>query len=198
MKTQWLMVTGAALLASACAREGAAPSAEAVMARGVAITAKAFATLSGELQAAMAAGGVTNALSACSEKAPRLTAEMAKAEGVVLRRVSHRSRNPANAADAADQKRIADWSAGLAAGTAPTPMVERRPDGGAVFRAPILLAAPACLKCHGEPGVDIAPSDLERIRELYPADTAAGFKAGEVRGMWRVEFPAGAFTPSGP
>lgn len=188
----------AAMLASSCARENVAPSTEAVITRGMAITAKAFATLSGELQVAMAAGGVTNALSVCSEKAPRLTAEMAKAEGVVLRRVSHRSRNPANAADAADQKRIADWSAGLAAGTAPTPMVERRPDGGAVFRAPILLAAPACLKCHGEPGVDIAASDLERIRALYPADTATGFKAGGVRGMWRVEFPAGAFTPSAP
>ena len=197
MKPPWLIAAAAALLASSCARE-VVPSPEAVVARGVAITAKAFATLSGELQAAMAAGGVTNALSVCSEKAPRLTAEMAKAEGVVLRRVSHRSRNPANAADAAEQQRIADWSAGLAAGTAPTPMVELRPDGGAVFRAPILMAAPACLKCHGEPGVDIAPTDLERIRALYPTDTATGFKAGGVRGMWRVEFPAGAITPSAP
>ena len=193
-----LSAAAAALLFSSCARENEVPSTEAVLARGMAITAKAFATLSGELQAAMAAGGVTNALAVCSEKAPRLTAEMAKAEGVVLRRVSHRSRNPANAADQEDQQQIARWFAELATGVAPVPKVDLRPDGGALFRAPILLAAPACLKCHGDPGVDIAPADLERIRELYPADTATGFKAGGVRGMWRVEFPAGAFKTSGP
>jgi hypothetical protein len=47
-----------------------------------------------------------------------------------------------------------------------------------------------CLNCHGEPDKDIKPENLALIRRLYPQDQATGFQLGELRGAWRIDFPA--------
>jgi hypothetical protein len=162
-----------------------------VVRQGSALTAQAFGRLSGALQAALASGGVTNALAVCSDRAAALTAEASGTSGASVRRVSHRHRNPANAADAEERTLIAAWTADLAAGRTPAPAVDLRPDGSAVYRAPILLASPVCLQCHGDPTAQIKPVDAELIRRLYPHDQATGFKLGEIRGLWRVQLPGG-------
>jgi hypothetical protein len=41
----------------------------------------------------------------------------------------------------------------------------------------------------GEPGKDIEPENVAAIRRLYPQDEATGFKLGELRGAWRIDFP---------
>ena len=69
-----------------------------------------------------------------------------------------------------------------------------RGDGRA---APILLAAPVCLQCHGSPEKDIAPATMAAIKKLYPEDKATGFQLGDLRGLWRVTFPA-PVNPSTP
>ena len=51
------------------------------------------------------------------------------------------------------------------------------------------LGQPLCLKCHGQPEREIAPSTMEVLRRLYPEDRATGFRLGELRGMWRVDLP---------
>jgi hypothetical protein len=48
-----------------------------------------------------------------------------------------------------------------------------------------MVAAP-CAACHG---TAIAPDLLQTIRELYPADEAVGFKAGDIRGAFTIELP---------
>jgi len=35
---------------------------------------------------------------------------------------------------------------------------------------------------------------LEVIGRLYPQDEAVGFRLGELRGAWRIDFPAKALT----
>ena len=67
--------------------------------------------------------------------------------------------------------------------------------GQTTFLAPILLSKELCLKCHGQPGKDIAPGDLETIRRLYPGDEATGFAMGELRGLWRIDFPTASLNP---
>ena len=57
-----------------------------------------------------------------------------------------------------------------------------------IYYQPILLSMPACLQCHGQPGVDITESTLAAIRTLYPDDQATGYKLGDVRGLWKVSF----------
>ena len=63
-------------------------------------------------------------------------------------------------------------------------------DGSVNFYAPILLAAPVCLQCHGSAVKDIAPATMAAIKKLYPDDKATGFQLGDLRGLWRVTFPA--------
>ena len=65
--------------------------------------------------------------------------------------------------------------------------------GQVSFFAPIILSNELCLKCHGEPGKDIAPEHAALIDELYTEDQAKGFKLGQLRGAWRVDFPMAAF-----
>ena len=52
-----------------------------------------------------------------------------------------------------------------------------------------LVSNALCLRCHGEPGPDISAEDLALIQRLYPQDKATGFKLGQLRGAWRIDFP---------
>lgn len=63
-------------------------------------------------------------------------------------------------------------------------------DGSTSFIAPIVLGNPLCLQCHGTPGEDIDPETLASIQKFYPNDKATGFKLGDLRGLWRITFPA--------
>jgi hypothetical protein len=64
------------------------------------------------------------------------------------------------------------------------------PDGSTTFYAPIVIANPLCLQCHGTPEKDIAPATLEAIQKHYPKDQATGYQLGDLRGLWSVTFPA--------
>jgi hypothetical protein len=68
--------------------------------------------------------------------------------------------------------------------------VERDRAGRDVFYAPIVIPMDTCLQCHGEPGRDITEANLALIRSLYPDDAATGFRLGQLRGLWKVTFPA--------
>ncbi|MFN0068401.1 MAG: TSUP family transporter [Limisphaerales bacterium] len=162
----------------------------AVREEGGRIVSAAFNRLSGELMRAMAAGGVSNALAVCSEKAPLLTAEVGATNDVRLRRVALRNRNPANSPDPEERAVLEAFVATVTVGTSPVPRVAARADGTATYFAPIVLNNPLCLRCHGTPGKELAEADAALIRRFYPDDRATGFALGDLRGMWRVDFPA--------
>ena len=172
---------------------------ELLLARGKAITQEAFQLLSSNLKQALLRGGVSEALPYCSLQAGPLTRQVAKTNDVVLRRVSHEPRNPKNRADETEAALLKRFGKELADSKPPQPVVVRGDSGQAVYFAPIVLNNPLCLKCHGQPGTDIGAANLATIRELYPQDKATGFKLGELRGMWRVDFkPATLAEPEPP
>jgi ketosteroid isomerase-like protein len=179
-------------LIAARAADAATPSPEetALRERGQRIVARTFAALSGELTKALTAGGVTNALPVCAEQASPLLVATARDEGVTIRRVTERHRNPANAPDEQERRVLERFAATLREGAPPVPVVHHQPDGAALYFAPIILNNPLCLRCHGTPGRDIQPDDLALIRKLYPGDRATGFALNDLRGLWRVDFPA--------
>ncbi len=51
-----------------------------------------------------------------------------------------------------------------------------------------IITQPLCLVCHGE---TIAPAVREALVEHYPQDQAMGFKAGDLRDAFSVEWPGG-------
>jgi hypothetical protein len=157
---------------------------------GPKIIAEAFAKLSGALGEAIGKSGPAGALSVCSEKAPQIAKEVAQVHGVTLRRATHKPRNPNNAADEVEKAALDAFMAALAKKEAPKPQVITNTDGSRAFLAPIVLGNPLCLQCHGMPQKDIAPETLAAIQKLYPDDKATGFKLGDLRGLWRITFPA--------
>lgn len=151
---------------------------------GKRIAAEAFALLSKNLGEAIAKDGTAGAIAFCSEKALPLTATV----NAGLRRVSHKARNPKNKANAAELEMIAAYQEALKAGKPPAPQVRKNADGSESFYAPIVLANSLCLKCHGAPATDVDVATQAALAKLYPADEATGFRLGELRGLWRVDF----------
>ena len=145
--------------------------------------AELLAPFKRDLQQALRQGldqGAVEAISACQLKAPAIAQEQSQG-AVRVGRASHRLRNPANVAP--------DWVAPIlsayledAANRAAQTVV--LPGGVSGYVEPI-LAQPLCLTCHGE---TLAPPVAARIRELYPDDRAVGFEAGDLRGVFWIEY----------
>ncbi|MFH5834029.1 DUF3365 domain-containing protein [Halalkalibaculum sp. DA3122] len=164
----------------------------AVVSEGQMISQAAFKTLSSNLQQAMAEGGVENALRFCNIEAMPLTDSLSTHFDIELRRASHRPRNPSNRADSLELQTIQQYLSEIEAGRDLKPVIYT--SGSTIsYHAPIRIAGPLCLNCHGQPATDIAKPDLQVIRELYPEDEATGFSLGELRGIWSIRFPADYF-----
>lgn len=168
---------------------------QATLQRGKAIAAETFSLLSSNLQTALQSGGVTNALPFCSLAASPLTAGIAAKHGVTLRRVTHKARNPADHADEAELAILKSFEVALSTSTnPPAAFATNLVAGHATFFAPIVINNELCLKCHGEPGADISAENLAIIRQHYPQDEATGFKLGDLRGAWRIDFPLASLS----
>ncbi len=189
------IATGLLLLVLTATAQAAEATAESVVERGQVVAQAAFKELSGNLQQAIARGGLTNAIDFCADRAIPLTLGVAQTNGVLMRRVSHRPRNPTNRASAREEALIQSYQDSINAGGIPKPVVEQSVTGTTVFHAPIVLTNPLCLNCHGDTAKDIPADVLEAIKQAYPADRATGFKLNDVRGLWRIEFPGKQSDP---
>ncbi len=134
--------------------------------------------LMGALKAGLAEGPAA-AIDACRIEAPAIAERHAR-DGVRIGRSSHRLRNPDNTAP--------DWvnpilSAWLTSDSREAVVVEIDADRLGYIEP--IIAQPLCLTCHGEA---LAPAIGERLEALYPDDKATGFSAGDLRGVFWVEF----------
>lgn len=147
-------------------------------------TAEAFGVLSGRLMQAINEDGHAAAIHVCAMEADDLLGGVADAAGVSIRRVTDRPRNPANAASGRELEML-EMIRNMAGGSEVPASIEQ----DRVVWLPIRVAMPVCLACHGDPETDIAAETLAAIGEHYPLDRATGYSDGDLRGMWRVEFP---------
>ncbi len=133
------------------------------------------------LNSGLDAGGPTEAMTACNLQAPSI-AEANSINGLRVGRSSHRLRNPDNAPS--------DWVEPYLKIMTENP-VARIPvrvvdtgDGVQRYIEPIFIQ-PMCLPCHGE---EISEDVSAKLAELYQDDAAIGFKEGEFRGVFWVEY----------
>lgn len=159
---------------------------EEVLEKGAEISGKLLAALLNELTAEMKETGPVGAISYCSLQALPLTRQISEEEEVGLGRVSHRFRNPQNAANEEELRLIDNYIRLQQAGGQLSPVVIAG-KGTKTFYSPILLAAPLCLSCHGRTE-EIDPGIMAVINEKYPGDKAVNFDLNEVRGMFKVVF----------
>jgi hypothetical protein len=65
---------------------------------------------------------------------------------------------------------------------------------GRVGHVEAIFMQSLCLTCHGE---SLAMDVADEIKRRYPQDEAIGFKPGELRGIFWLEFPATEEIPPG-
>lgn len=138
-----------------------------------------------QLQKALVTGmseGAVEAISACKTEAPEIANSLSHS-GVVVGRTSHRLRNLDNASPEWVEPILNTY---LASQTDREPRDVLLPDGRTGYVEPIVVQ-PLCTTCHGDAITDEVAT---RINELYPADRAVGFKAGDLRGVFWVELPS--------
>lgn len=132
-------------------------------------------------------GGPAHAIFFCADSAQVRTARYQR-DGLYVRRVSTRYRNPANAPDSLEAAALKLLAERHAAKDLPSDLTEVRKaaDGTRTLHyiVPIVLSPP-CLACHG-PADDLAPDVRETILLRYPKDAATGFRAGDLRGAFSV------------
>ncbi len=156
---------------------------EAELARGADLLVPFKQDLQKALKSGLAEGPAV-AIQVCRVKAPGI-ADALSVDGVRMGRSSHKLRNPDNTAP--------EWVSPIIQAYLDEPS-KRNPRAVALpgerwgYVEPIMVQ-PLCLTCHG---ADLAPDVAGRIAELYPEDRATGFEAGELRGVFWVEFPEAA------
>ena len=136
-----------------------------------------------ELQQALQAGlsdGPESAIEVCRVKAPEIAATLSR-DGVRMGRASHKLRNSGNQGP--------EWVRPVLAGYLESEQrepVEVALENGYIGYAEPIGIQPVCLMCHGE---TLAPGVAAKISELYPDDQATGFRDGDFRGIFWVEYP---------
>jgi hypothetical protein len=144
-------------------------------------------TLIGALQKAIAAGGPVNAIGVCNLAAPEIATAKSAERHMTIARTSLKLRQPKNAPDDWELRQLQSFEQRKAAGESPASIEigEYVETGGKkLFR--YMKAIPTgevCLACHGS---TLTPEVSARLKELYPADAATGFKLGDLRGAFTI------------
>ncbi len=146
--------------------------------------------LQARLMSAMQEGGIEEAITACSEDALVISAEVSAETGLEVGRTSLRVRNPANAPDAWETEQFGVFEEARASGVNQMAMQYSEvvdEEGSHVFRwmKPIFLGD-FCATCHG---TDISPEVQAAIDAIYADDQATGFEVGDIRGAFTVRLP---------
>ena len=174
----------AILALSACGTDTEKEAEVDVLAKSVALADQFQTQLQGELKAALQAGGPIKALSVCHEAAPAIAADLSNQSGAEVRRISLKPRNPGAAVQGEMLENLTALNA--------APMKDGKPatmqwssNGQTHWIRAIPMQEKPCAACHG---TNIAPEVKAKIAELYPDDTAVGFKPGEMRGAIAISW----------
>ncbi len=140
-------------------------------------------TLLQNVAAAIAEGGTEYAVDFCHVRAAPITDSLSNRFKLYIQRISDRNRNPANGLNTVtDQLIFGHFKDQPALIDTLVPGRDRL-----VYYKRINLMMPTCLKCHGDPVIDIDPKTLKKITTRYPEDKATGYQLDEFRGLWKIE-----------
>lgn len=160
---------------------------EAYLKKGKEIAGQTFSVLSTQLQSAMQAGGVSNAISYCNTAAYPLVDSLSKLYQAEIKRTSLKVRSPKNIPTDIEFSTLNRFEGIVDTGGFPKPTVELSKDQKIHFYAPIAMNE-LCLKCHGKVGETMTKDDYTLIKRYYPEDLATDYSDGDLRGIWSITF----------
>ncbi|MFT7859928.1 MAG: DUF3365 domain-containing protein [Sulfurimonas sp.] len=130
----------------------------------------------------MKQGGPMEALDFCSQEAYNLTESVNKKlpQGVSVKRVSLKTRNPLNTPSADEAKVLKELKQLQKEGKPlPKSVVKKTGQNSFKFYKPLVINKGVCLACHG----DVKDGKLKtEILNRYPEDKAMHYKMGDLRG----------------
>jgi len=145
----------------------------------------AQATLLANVGRAIQEGGPGYAVEFCNLKASGIVDSLNNVYQSKISRVSAQNRNPENGLSSKTDQIL--WQIFENSAIMDTVIQDQQ---HILYFKRINTAMPACLKCHGIPGIDINEATVEKLHVLYPADKATGYKLNDFRGLWRIEMSA--------
>jgi hypothetical protein len=180
------LLTPAALLGAEPFLESSTPHPRIVDGRS--ISRQFAADLKGALELALKEQGPVAAIAICRDEAPRIAAELSRKHEATVSRTSLKVRNIRNAPLPWQRAGLELFERNLDDGTSSDALehFEFQADGSARYMKAI-VAAPLCTVCHGE---SLSPEIRRALSEHYPEDLATGFKPGDLRGAFSIEWPA--------
>ena len=133
-------------------------------------------------------GGFSSAVRVCSETAQEISKKFATQTGYYIRRVSLKYRNPRNAPDDYERRKLEEFDRLNREKKLSNEYVEVVNEQGVEYLRYMrpLVAAPLCMNCHG-PKENIPPEVKVIVAEKYPEDRATGFLVGDLRGAISVK-----------
>lgn len=130
-------------------------------------------------------GGPTQAISVCADTAQQLTNLIGKQNGVQLRRVTLKERNPNDKPDEFEKEVLIMFHEKFEAADL-TPeddyfeVIQKDAVSYASYLQPLFVGGP-CLTCHGDEN-KMSDEIKNLLSEKYPDDKAVGYKSGDLRG----------------
>ena len=155
--------------------------------KGKEIAQASFETLSGQLKTALEEGGVPKAIELCNVSAYPTIDGLSKKYNAKIRRTSLKIRNPKDNPTKKELVILQQYEKDYASGKKLSPIVDELDNKNLAFYAPVIVKD-ACLQCHGIIGETMSAENHEIVKNIYPKDQATGYAAGDLRGIWSIEF----------
>ncbi len=155
--------------------------------KGAVIAKLSTVALGKALQNAIDKGGVEHAIDFCKLNAIKIIDSLSKAEGVIIKRIAKKNRNPENETNPAESKIYKHYCMEWLANKTLESKLAIDDNNHPVFYKPIIINN-KCLTCHGKPGETMPANIATKIAEMYPNDKAIDFEDGHPRGMWSITF----------
>jgi Protein of unknown function (DUF3365) len=139
------------------------------------------------LKTSIANDGPVAAVGVCKDVAPSIATNLSSQNGVQVKRVGTRVRNPnAGVPNSWQKEALSEFDSRLAQGEKPADLEYWRVVDGAQGKrelrfAKAIVTQQLCVTCHGK-AEDIPAPLLEKIRAEYPQDEAIGYRVGQLRG----------------
>lgn len=155
------------------------------------ITTTAQGVLGKNLVKAIQEKGTEGAISFCKVNAKGITDSVGIMNNVLVKRISDKPRNTANRASEEEKGFIIAFKRQVENQAENQgeirPILKEMSNDEVYYYSPIITNA-MCLQCHGTPEKEILEPVMLTLKTLYPEDKAVGYDAGQVRGMWRIQF----------
>lgn len=157
-----------------------------VLQTGDKVSKELLQQLGSKLKHEIGTNGLIAAAAFCNEQAYTLTEEinLHQVEGVSVKRVSLKERNPANM-PSADEKIVLELLQSLVGKKEFPPYIIEKEGQVYKYYKPLVIKQDVCLKCHGD--VSKNPELSTFLKEHYPEDKAIGYKMNDLRGAVVVE-----------